>query len=951
MNSNRFVLALLVLTALSIAVIGCAGTGSPLGPDIAGSPTDPDITGNTATGSSNSHMLWGWADLTCNAETGEIELVPSRSPMLHINVVAPVLSTLGMGVVIDSGASDIANGLIVLDVSLTHPFAGLEKFCGFDVKGILITPGTFIVGPLTIAGPGETELLNGDGITRWWNPTEFTGDAFLLGYTPGKPGLQDPTELTATGNPYKLFADSLGAQSPLSDLILPTLDDPDGRAVFTAGSTNTRRYEIQFPVSGGPVIKFNYAIDASWYFPTPNPPSEVPDDFPISANQPEAFRIQIVYPANTLEYLDGGGVSGGLRVQANVSDWQGIYTGSLAQEIDSVTAWAPTLLTGPVTLDFVAESFNHATYEADVTSSLQQLSSGDPHLLLVSVQAPATDGTYTQSGTTVGPDEDLRAWNSEWVTIQTVTCEADSNNDFPEAEPLDLGSDVFGTLCNPGGSGTDDEDYYTFVVPPATYAYGSIELQTPTTPTAVGLYDDSYTLLGEAHVGMGVAVLDDPWELTGGTYYIKVSTTNDDHVVYYDLYNNFIPDPCPGDYTFSWETQIDVLLENNPTLGRRSTLAVDEDVWVTYPRGAASAQMMMCRHSGDGGLSWDNPVVVNTYESLTSRMWGSLALGNDGTIYCGWIEYTGSSPEPFVSASVDGGQTWSDQVSLYDFETGSLQPNNETRAILLDTDDNDRLHAVWMDRRVFLQHHVYYSWSDDHGATWQPAELIDDSPVELQTSANCYDFDVAPDGTVVCAWTDRRGITIPPLTSLDIYSDTRDDVTPFGVDVMVNPPDLTFEQTFPGIAIDNNGTIHASWVDRRNDGNVGGSNPPNTYELYYAQSINGGATWINETEIDTVDGYGTNNYMDPRIEVSPWGNPFVFFRHNYDELLLARSCDGGNTWESPDEVYVNAPDTYMLDNFSFDLTLTGKVYATHIDSRNFPGGGYTNWNVFIDVSD
>jgi len=301
-----------------------------------------------------------------------------------------------------------------------------------------------------------------------------------------------------------------------------------------------------------------------------------------------------------------------------------------------------------------------------------------------------------------------------------------------------------------------------------------------------------------------------------------------------------------------------------------------------------------------------------------------------------------------VCASFDNGGSWTDQVNLYDFETGTLQTNNETRPVLLDTDDSGRLHAVWMDRRVPLQHHIYYSWSDDQGLTWEPAELVDDSPVELQTWGNCFDFAAAPDGTVVCVWTDRRGITNPPLTSLDVYSDTRNATTPFGTDVMVHPPDLDFEQSLPCVAVSDDGVMHAAWVDRRNDGSFGGTNPPNTWELYYAKSLDDGATWIGESEIQTVDGYATNAYMDPRVEVSPWGNPFVFFRHNRDELLLARSCNEGDTWESPSLVYINAVDVDIMDYFSFDVVLSGKVYATHIDTRYHPSD---YWNVFMEVSD
>jgi len=935
-----------IITVLFIIfILGCAGSSNPT------IPSATDMSNPARSESTSNHTLWGWADIICNTETGEVEFIPSRITPLHINVLMPVMSSLGMHIQIDSDASDFPNGLFVLDVAFTHPFAGADKFSGFDVKGILMSPGSFNLGPVTLADFDETQLLNKDGLTRWWNPTEFTGDGFLLGYTPGKPGSQDAAELTAALNPYKVFADALDFDSPTGDLIIPQLTDPDGRSIFTAGTTNTRRYEIQFPVSGGPVLKFNYAIDASWNPPSPNPPGEVPDDFPMSANQPEPFRIQIVFPVNSLEYLVGGSVTGDLRVRAIISDWQGMDAGDIQSEIAEVTVWAPTLLNDVVTLDYVTESFDHATYEAEVSNYILQLDTADPHMLLVSAETAASDGTYTQGGTTTGPNESIMAWNSETVTIAQVICEADGNDEPSAAEPIDLGGDAFGTLCNPGGSGTDAEDWYTFDVPSGNTAFGSISLECLEVPTTVGLYDDMQVLLDEATISAGTAKIGDPGELAEGIYYIRIATTNPDEVVYYDVFNDYILNPCDDVIDFSWETQVDETDLNNVGTATHSVIVDGLDVWVVYAEGPGSTQAIMCRHSGDGSLSWDPAVQVNLIEIATSRLWPSIAKDNNGRIYCAWTDWGSGASEPMVNSSIDGGLTWSLEVSIYDFETGTLQSNNETRSIIIDTDDTGILHAVWLDRRVPSEHHLFYSSSSDQGTTWDPADQVDESPVQLQASFDMYDFDVAPDGTVACVWTDRRGIYSPPLTSLDVYCDTRTSATPFGTDVMVNPDDLDFEQTMPGVAITDDGTIHVAWVDRRNDGAFGGTNPTNSWEPYYARSEDGGATFIAETEIPTVDGYSQNGYMGPRIVANPWGSVYVLYQWGQDFLYLSRSCNGGDTWEPEITAFEKMTDTHFLQTHSFDVTTSGQIYVLHVDTRVEPGGDYTHWNCFLNVSD
>jgi len=941
--------ARVALMILILLIAGCARGTNPVAPTedqpLPGAAVDSVAR---ATESGSFHTLWGWAELRCDTRTGDVELIPVRTPEIHLNVLKPVMGTASTSVTYLSELSDPPTGLFVVDISLTHPFPGKDNLSGFDVKGILITPGTFAVGSLVLAGRDETELLNRDGLTRWWNPTEFTGGG-LLGYTPGKPGCQDVAKLTATLNPYKVFADALGPLSPLSDLTLPMLDDPTGRAVFRAGSTNTRRYEIDFPAFGGPVIIFNYAIDASWDLPSPNPPAEVPDDFPISANQPEPFRTQIIFPTNSLEYLVGGSVSGELRVRAEVSDWQGIAFGDIQSQISSVTVYAPTLLMVPVTLDFVTESFDHAVYEDDVTPYLLPLQSDDPHLILVRVETAGWWFDYTQGGINPGPMSPVNSYQTAWVEIASVTCEADANQDFSEAVPLAMGESMFGTLCRPGGDPIDYRDFYSFAIPPEK-TLGTIDLECWESPTSLAIFDHLHVKLAEKYVTSGGASIDiGPLGLVPGTYYIRVQTANEHYMVHYDIYNNLTLDPCANAVSFDYETQIDGSVLSQTSIGRRSILVDSDDVWVVYAEGAIGANTIYCRHSSDGGLTFDSPVQVNMLEIACTRLTPSIARDGDGNLYCGWIDHAGGNPEPFVSGSVDGGQSWSLEVSIYDFETSAMPVNAEPNAPLLGTDDSGRVHAVWMDRRYFPDDHIFYSYSDDGGTTWQPAEQVDESPTSVQGGLSEYDLDVSPSGYVVCVWTDRRGITVSPLTSLDVYCDKRDSVNPFGTDVMVNPPDLQFEQTEPSVEITDDDTIHVAWVDRRNDGAFGGSNPWNTWEPYYARSENGGATFIAEAEIPTDVGYSQSSFMAPRITTSPWGNVYVCFRFDNDKIYLSRSCDGGDAWEMPVTVFQADPNFYILNHPSFDLRTDGAAFVLHADTRNDPGPDYTHWNLFLGI--
>jgi len=934
---------LISIVILTLVICGCSGSKDPVVPVA----TEPPVTINERIGQVY-HFLWGTAAIECDMESGDVELIPSRNSLLHLNVAKPIVASMGMSVEFLPAESDPANGRFAMNISLTHPFSGEDRFTGFDVKGIMMTPGTTeMAEDLIVAGLDETQLVNRDGLTRWWNPTEFTGNG-ILGYYPGIPGTQDAATLTARINPYKIFADSLDAESPIGDLILPLPDDNTGRAVFSAGATNTRKYVIQFPVSGGPVVVFNYAVDASWGPPLINPPDEVPDDFPINANQPEPFGIRIIFPENTLQYLEGGEVVGNLRIRAVVSDWQGLMDGNVQDEIDAVGIFSPDLFIEPVELSYVTESFDHAVYEADVTQYLLPLYDADPRLVLVMARNGNLTESYTQGGLNPGPEEPLMAFQTAVVEMDSVTCEEDGNNQFADAEALDLSSSFAGTLCNPGGSQTDYRDFYTFDVP-ATGAIGGIGLSAEVEPVSVSLYDETHTELGNVYVSDGYSVLDDPMILNEGTYYIRVMTENETQMVYYEVFNDFTEDPCGDTLDLSFETKVDIPQENNVYTGRRSTLAWYNHVWVVYSEGSIGDGSILIRHSQDNGLSFEPPVQVNHLATHCTRQWPSIARDPlSGDLYCAWVEYSSGYPEPWVSRSEDNGSSWSNGVNIYDFETAPLQNDNEPRSIQIDVDGSGRLHAVWMDARSGLEQDIFYSYSDDMGSTWEPAELVDESNSSIQMSETGLDMDVNNSGRVVVAWTDRRHILTPPLTSLDIYFDTRTSTTPFGTDVMVNPPTLNIEQTRPCISITDDGIIHAAWVDRRNDGSFGGSNPPNTWELYYARSEDSGVSFIAETEIPTTEGYSTSTYMAPRIDVSPWGNPYVYFIHENDILMLSQSCDLGDTWEIPVTIFPHDPDTYIMSNISFDIGIGGQVYALHADTRNEPGPDYTHWNLYLE---
>ena len=180
------------------------------------------------------------------------------------------------------------NNVVTVDIGLTHPFAGLNEFAGFDVKGILISRADLIDATpsrdMSIPGPTTLRLMNADGYTRMWNPEEFpyNPDNNLFTYSDGLLGAPDEwANYDAQLNGYKYFCDGLNPGDPVSNMPFTS------RGLFIPGSKNIRTYQLAMPQ----VLIFNYAVDASWEFPNGLSPWAIPDDYPISANSPEAYHI------------------------------------------------------------------------------------------------------------------------------------------------------------------------------------------------------------------------------------------------------------------------------------------------------------------------------------------------------------------------------------------------------------------------------------------------------------------------------------------------------------------------------------------------------------------------------------------------------------------------------------------------------------------------------------
>ncbi len=357
--STRF-FAVLTVGVLA-AALGCSSGSS--------SPTAPGLTGSKSVSAKpmNSTSLLGYWEIVLDPDTGSADIVPLRMVEFTANVVQfmqpPSSPNHKMSVSIDSGLSDMSTGYVVVDIGFTHPFLGLDQFTGFDVRGVCIGDGSVqgTADPgILYAGADDMRVLNADGLTRWFNPSEFTTYGTIFGFTIGALGV--PTyDCTATLNGYKYYCDDLDKEDDVVEFFAdPSCPNP--RGLFSAGNTIIRRFELQFPLVGGaPKFVFQYAVVASWEPPDPNPPENVPDDFCLSANCHEAYAVS-TNDQSTLYYVDPSTNGGELILEVAVFDHQGVQNSAgVHEEIARIHLETQTgLIVG-----------NLATFEAaDLTSAL-----------------------------------------------------------------------------------------------------------------------------------------------------------------------------------------------------------------------------------------------------------------------------------------------------------------------------------------------------------------------------------------------------------------------------------------------------------------------------------------------------------------------------------------------------------------------------------------------------
>ncbi len=483
---------------IEVFLLGCSG--NPVSPNE--TPEVTDSPGNTA--QVNTH-LWGYFDVYIDIENQTAEAVLNRSAMFAANVVDFVnnpVTNLGFdiyGTPTGSGYVDVD-----IDVSITHPFPGMNMYNGYDVRGIFMGEGsgTMTYESLNFPEYGSDQVMYDydetdsdpydglvgmpDGYTRWFNADEFT-EPGLFGYTQGAlatPGYID--NLDSNLNPYKYFADGLGADDNLWTFLDGTSDD----GVFSAGSTNTRNYYLRFPTPT-PDVQYGYAIVANW---------EAEDVHPSNAVEAVALNVD---DNSTVYYVDNTTKGGNLILDVELFGWN--YQPSTVKIESTVLSAVEEITAVPGSVP--------STYEIDILADTVSGTEGNEYWVIA--EYDGHDYTCYLTPPNGAPTDTLAAF---------FRCDLDVSNEAPpppqEIIPWDEGPNAaFETTMTSSGGGVSAIDlgirpndggvYLLWTT--ATASHGRAQRYNPDLTdegSEMDLYESGLGIYDESNIVFGNSFLD-----------------------------------------------------------------------------------------------------------------------------------------------------------------------------------------------------------------------------------------------------------------------------------------------------------------------------------------------------------------------------------------------------------------------------------------------------------
>src|SRR5436190_8678397 len=323
--------------------------------------------------------------------------------------------------------------------------------------------------------------------------------------------------------------------------------------------------------------------------------------------------------------------------------------------------------------------------------------------------------------------------------------------------------------------------------------------------------------------------------------------------------------------------------------------------------------------SSNGGTSWGGvDLPLPPPKSKSGIDFGSdptLAFDSRGNLFYGYIvvffaKGNGiNGTQMAVARSTDGGKTYP-TVSYFDFENGTNHFNDKP---MITADQNpaspvrDNVYIAWdAASGGSIGGGVRLATSSDHGATFTTTRVDDPSGPGRSIGASPG---VGPNGELYVSWNDYAANAI-------VFNRSFDGGQTWSNPTTISPKRLPFDLripaesfrgalVYPSLDVDRStgihrGRIYCSWMDLT---------ALNVTDIFVSYSDDNGATWsvaapVTDQFLFAVDRFNHWMSVDPvtgdvNVAFYDTRNDTTGSRYQTD-YYLARSTDGGVTWNSPD---------------------------------------------------
>lgn len=342
------------------------------------------------------------------------------------------------------------------------------------------------------------------------------------------------------------------------------------------------------------------------------------------------------------------------------------------------------------------------------------------------------------------------------------------------------------------------------------------------------------------------------------------------------------------------------------------------------------------RRSGDAGATWGAEVRLNQDATGTGASQDTPVVAISGLIAVaawqdgrGQVDGSGSGTDLHARASADGGATWAGADLRLSGDAG-LQANPVVAV------SSGAVAVGWSADQA----DTYVARSGDGGLSFAAEQALDPA-----TPFANYELALSAAGArVAAAWRRDDGQDVAGKVSTDGAA-TWATAAKVINDKAVDPARKDQVKVVRG----EDGVLHAVWTDDRGNPRLSGFHKDIDTDVYYARSLDDGATWSPEVRLnDDFNGHlsGPGDQYEPVLAVTgphvivawtdgryipvfPAGTP-----DSGTDIFAAVSHDGGATWSSPN-LRVN-DDTLGAGGNQFDPTIVasgGTVLIAWVDVR------------------